>query len=340
MRSFGSDNHSGIHPEILTAICKANEDHAPSYGTDSITLDLNEKIKIHFGQAAQGFLVFNGTAANVLSLQALLKPYQAVLCAETSHLALDECAAPEFFCGAKIHTLPVNAEAKLELKTLKEALIRRGDQHFAQAKVLSLTQPTELGTCYSIGELKDIINWAHSENLYVHIDGARLANACYQLKTDFKSLTTDLDIDVVSLGGTKNGLMGAEMVIFLKSDLAKDFKYIRKQSAQLPSKSRFLSCQFQAYFTNDLWKRIAEHSCQMASLLKEELLKVPQIKITRSTQSNAVFAMIPQKLIKPLREHYFFYVWDEHSFECRLMTSWDTTTQDITLFVEKLKQLL
>jgi threonine aldolase len=339
IRGFGSDNHSGIHPKILTAIQEANHGHAPSYGTDIWSEKAIALFKKEFGPQAEVFFVFNGTAANVLSLRGMLASYQSVLCSDVSHLQMDECGAPEFFAGCKLHTLP-SQQGKISLQDLKAALIRRGDQHFSQAKVVSLTQPTELGTCYSLAEVKTIVDWAHHEKLWVHLDGARLANAAHHLGASFRELTTDLGVDVVSFGGTKNGLMMGEAIVFLNPALADNFKYIRKQSAQLPSKTRFLAAQFEAYLAQSLWKEIAEHSATMAERLYQGLKGLPSFEITAARHSNAVFVKIPKDYVKLLREKYFFYVWDEKTFECRLMTSWDTTTEDVDGFVALAQKLL
>ncbi len=337
-RGFGSDNHSGIAPVLMEALLKANHAHAPSYGTDEWSERAEDLIKQNFGNQAQAFFVFNGTAANALSLRSLMRPYHSVLCSDLSHLNVDECGAPEFFSGGKLLALP-SRDGKLSLETLKAALIRRGDQHYSQVKALSLTQPTELGTCYSLEEMKTITDWAHQEKIWVHVDGARLANAAVNLKVNFKQLITDVGVDVLSWGGTKNGFLFGEAVVFLNPSLAAEFKYIRKQSAQLPSKTRFIAAQFEAYLQNENWKTIAEHSCQMAEKLCQALKNFPDLKITSARQSNAVFAQIPKAWIQALRKEYFFYVWNEKTFECRLMTSWDTTVEDIEGFAHLIRQL-
>lgn len=326
-RGFGSDNHSGVHPRILAALAEANQGHAPSYGTDSLTEQAQSVFRHHFGAQAQTFFVFNGTAANVTALQAMTRPFHSVLCSDVSHLAVDECGAPEFFCGAKLLPVPSH-HGKLRVADLEKFMIRAGDQHHSQVKVLSLTQPTELGTVYSQEELRELANWAKKHQLFVHLDGARLANAVYHLQSTFAGLTTELGVDVVSFGGTKNGLMMGEAVVFLNPSLAKDFKFIRKQSAQLPSKTRFIAAQFLAYFNEDLWREIARHSCEQASLLASRVGEMKGLRITQPVQSNAVFVILPKPWIKPLREVSFFYVWDEHTFECRWMTSWDTELSD------------
>lgn len=341
MKGFGSDNHSGVHPEILQSIINCNVDHEPSYGTDQYSEVAIKNFKKKFGESTEVFFVFNGTACNVLALRFLVNRFESVLCSDVSHLHVDECGAPEFFAG-KLISLP-QQNGKINLQTVKDSLIRKGDQHFSQIRCLSLTQPTELGTCYTLQEIKEFVDWAHANQMYVHLDGARLVNATRFLKCTLKEMTTDLGVDVVSFGGTKNGLLFGEAILVLNPILAKkaqaDLKYIRKQSAQLPSKTRFIAAQFSAYLQENLYQRIADHSCQMAEILFQGLKKIPQIKITCERQSNAVFATIPQPWIKKLREHAFFYVWDEKTFECRLMTSWDTTTEDIQKFIKTAEEL-
>lgn len=338
MRGFGSDNHSGIHPQILTAMTLANVHHAPSYGTDEWSDRAISIFKNLFGKQTEVFFVFNGTAANTLSMRAMAKPFHSILCADVCHMQMDECGAPEFFSGAKLHTLP-SKNGKISIDGIKSALIRRGDQHYSQPQVVSITQPTELGTCYTLKEIKEICDFAHQEKLTVHMDGARFANACVELGCTFKEMTTDLGVDVVSFGGTKNGLMMGEAVLFLNPALAENFKYIRKQSGQLPSKTRFIAASFEAYLSNQLWQEIAQHSCQMAELLYQNIRSIPGIEVTQARQSNGVFVKIPKDWVKELREKYFFYVWDETTFECRLMTSWDTEEEDIHGFSQLLSEI-
>lgn len=333
MRSFGSDNHTSVHPLIMQSIINCNHDHAASYGTDDLSLALQQKIKSLFGQNAESHLVFNGTAANVLSLKAGLKSFESCFVSNISHLHLDECAAPESYSG-KLITLPTTA-GKINLEDAKKNLIRRGDQHYSQTRMISLTQPTELGTVYEIDEVKNITKWAHDQQMFVHIDGARLANAATYLQCDLANITSDLGVDLVSFGGTKNGFLFGELVIILNKSLQKDFKYYRKQLCQLPSKTRYMASQFLAYLDNKLYLDIAKHSHQMAIRFEKEIRKhLPEIQITQKVQSNAVFAIVPKQWIKPLREKHFFYVWDENTYECRLMTGWDTSESDITSFIE------
>lgn len=337
-RGFGSDNHSGVHPRILEAIAKANVEHAPSYGTDEWTEKAEKVFREHFGPKAEVFFVFNGTAANVLAIKAASKSFQSCYCTDYSHINVDECGAPEYLAGVKLIPIP-SVNGKMRLADLKKAHVRRGDQHATQSQLISLTQPTEFGTLYSMDELKEIISWAKSEKLYVHLDGARLSNAAYALGKSFKEFTTDLGVDVISFGGTKNGLMMGEAVVFLNPELAKDVKYYRKQLGQLPSKTRFISAQFLEYFSNDLWKELAANSCSMAKRLREGVQGLKGVEVTQPSEANAVFAKIPQPWVKPLREKYFFYVWDERTFESRWMTSWDTQAADVDGFIAALKEL-
>jgi threonine aldolase len=338
-RGFGSDNHSGVHPALLAAIGEANTDHAPSYGTDEWSERADKVFREHFGPHTEIYYVFNGTAANVLALGSLIQSFESVLVSDISHLQNDECAAPEFFTGAKL--LPLTSHhGKIRLEDMKSALIRRGDQHHSQVRAVSITQPTEVGTLYSLAEIAEICTWAHSQGLWVHLDGARIANAVTELHTSFAEMTTHCGIDVLSFGGTKNGFLYGEAVVFLNPKLAQNFKYRRKQAAQLPSKTRFISAQFERYLGTGLWREISEHECQMAERLYQSLKNLAGLEVTQIRQSNAVFAKIPQTLVKRLREKYFFYVWDEKTFECRLMMSWDTKEEDIDGFVHLLKTQL
>lgn len=342
MKGFGSDNHAGVHPGLLKAIIDCNKNHAPSYGTDEHSAAAIKTFRTLFGSHIEVFFVFNGTASNVLALRFLVERHESVFCSDISHLNVDECGAPEFFTG-KLIPLPQTL-GKISLDTLKKSLIRKGDQHYSQTKVVSLTQPTELGTCYSLDEVREITDWAHHNKMFVHLDGARLTNALIELKCTFKEMTTDLGVDVVSFGGTKNGFMMGEAILILNPELVQSakhkMKYIRKQTAQLPSKTRFIAAQFEAYFTNRLYLEISSHSCAMAQRLYAGLSEISTVRITAPRQSNAVFVIIPKECIKHLKEKYFFYVWDENTLECRIMTSWDTQAAEVDDFIYQLKQLL
>lgn len=342
MKGFGSDNHSGVHPIMLNALVECNSEHEPSYGTDQYSEQCVAVFKELFGSHTETHFVYNGTAANVLSLRAGMQRFETVLCADVSHIHQDECGAPEYFAG-KLQTLPTK-NGKIIFSEIEKYLVRKGDQHYSQPRMISITQPTELGTCYSLNEIKEIVGLAKKHNLLVHIDGARISNALHFLKTTFKKMITDTGVDIVSFGGTKNGFAFGEAVVILNKDLQKDFKFIRKQSAQLPSKTRFIAHQFYYYLKDENYLKIAKHSCEMAEYLYQKLqelsLKSDLIQITQPRESNAVFVKIPKNLVKPLREKYFFYVWDEQTTECRLMTSWDTTKEDIDRFTNLFASLI
>ncbi len=291
MKGFGSDNHAGTHPELLKSIIECNTEHMASYGTDEYSNLSLQAFKKLFGQQTEVFFVFNGTAANTLSLSFLCERYESILCSEGSHLNLDECGAPEFYAGKLVPIKHLNG--KINLSDLKSALVRKGDQHYSQARVVSIAQPTEFGTCYTLAEIKEITDWAHQNQLYVHLDGARISNALVELNCTYKELTTDLGVDVVSFGGTKNGFMMGEAILILNPLLAtlsqQKLKYLRKQAAQLPSKTRYISAQFNRYLSNELYLTIARHSCAMAQYLYDGLKKIPELNITMPRQSNAVF---------------------------------------------------
>ena len=338
MRGFGSDNHSGVHPRFLLAIERANIDHAPSYGTDPITEKALVLFKELFGANAETYFVFNGTAANVLSLSAIVKPYGAVLVSDAAHLLNDECNAPERQLGIKVIGV-TTPDGKLHPDLLRPHLIRRGDQHRSQVQAISITQSTELGTVYSLAEIRALGEFARAERLFFHVDGARLVNAAESLGANFKEMTTDCGVDVVSFGGTKNGLLFGEAVVFLRPGLTEGIKYIRKQLMQLPSKTRYLSAQFVEFLGTDLWRENARHANAMAKLLSDGLKRSPHAEITQSTQANAVFVKFPKQFIAQLREAAFFYVWNELNFECRLMTTWDTKVEDIERLLTQLERL-
>jgi len=338
-RGFASDNNSGIHPEILMAISAANEGHATGYGNDNLTKMVIRQFKKEFGEKTDVYFVFNGTGANVLSLSTLTNSFNSVICAETAHIQTDECGAPEKFTGCKL--LPVETfKGKITPEGIKKYLHGFDFEHHSQPKVISISQITELGTVYTVEEIKAITSLAHEYGLFVHIDGARLANAAVALDLPFRDFTVDAGVDVLSFGGTKNGMMMGEAVLFFNPGLSKNAKYIRKQNMQLFSKMRFVSAQFLAYFNYDLWKRNATHSNKMAKLLEQEVLKIPAIQLTQEVEANGVFAIVPPEIIARLQEEYFFYVWDEHRSEVRWMTSFDTQEEDIYNFTALIKSLV
>lgn len=338
-RGFASDNNSGIHPEILSAIATANQGHAVGYGGDELTEQARQLFKQEFGDQTEVFFVFNGTGANVLGLSTLAHSFHSIICADTAHIQTDECGAPEKLTGCKL--LPVETQkGKITPKGIRKYLHGFDFEHHSQPRVISISQVTELGTVYSLEEIKAITSLAHEYGLFVHMDGARLANAAVALGLPFRAFTVDAGVDVLSFGGTKNGMMMGEAVLFFNPELTKNTKYIRKQSMQLYSKMRFVSAQFLAYFENDLWKRSATHSNAMARLLESEVKKIPAIQLTQEVEANGVFAIVPSEIIPQLQEKYFFYMWDEHRSEVRWMTSFDTEEEDIHNFVALIKSLV
>jgi threonine aldolase len=338
-RGFASDNSATIHPDVLGAIARANVGHTFGYGHDDYTRDVEDRLALHFGDVARAFLVFNGTAANVLSLRATCRRYEAVICAATAHLNVDECGAPEAIAGVKLLTAP-GEDGKLDPDTVEGLIARSGDEHAVQPRVVSISQCTELGTLYTRRETRALANVAHRRGLLLHVDGARLSNAAAALDTSLRDITTDADVDIVSFGGTKNGLLGADAVVILNSDLAGDFKYIRKQSMQLASKMRFLAAQFDALLRDELWRRCAGQANAMASRLAGRLLDVTGMSISRPVQTNAVFAILPPAVTKALQRDFPFYVWDEHTGEVRWMCSWDTTEEDVDEFAVAVRDAL
>lgn len=331
-RSFASDNNAGVHPEIIDALRLANEGHVVGYGNDPFTERATKIFENHFGKDIAVFFVFGGTGANVLGLKTITNTYEAVVCADTAHINTDECGAPEKFTGCKLLSVKT-PDGKLRPDDVKPFLHGIGSEHHVQPRVISVSQATEMGTVYTKSELKTLARFAHDHDMLLHVDGARLANAAVSLNVSLKEITTEVGVDVLSFGGTKNGMMYGEAVVFIDKKLAADFKYIRKQGTHLPSKMRFISAQFETLLGGDLWRRSAAHSNRMARILASELEKIPQIKITQPVESNGVFAEIPAKFVPALQKKYFFYVWDEETSECRFMASFDTTEDDIRDFV-------
>jgi threonine aldolase len=330
-RGFASDNNAGIHPVLLDAIAAANSGHVVAYGEDEYTHRAERVFKDHFGSNAEVFFVLTGTGANVLSLASFTRSFNSVICAETAHIQVDECGAPEKFTQCKLLTV-CTPDGKLTVDGIKKYLHGFGVEHHAQPRVISISQPTEMGTVYTPAEISSLADLAHQNNMILHMDGARLANAAVSLDIPFKSFTTDAGVDVLSFGGTKNGMLFGESVVFLGPGMSAEFKFLRKQGMQLASKMRYISAQFEAYLSKDVWRTNAMHANKMAQLLYEKTSSVPGIKITQKVQANAVFAIIPANLVEALQEKYFFYVWDEATCEVRWMTSFDTTPADIDGF--------
>jgi len=336
-RSFASDNNAGVHPEVLKAIKAANDGHVIAYGNDHITARAVKLFQKHFGPDIAVYFVFGGTGANVLGLKSITQSHHAIICAETAHVNVDECGAPEKYTGCKLIALPT-PDGKLRVEQLKPLLHVVGNEHHVQPRVISISQVTEMGTVYTKKELRSLSSFAHDNNMLLHVDGARISNAAVSLNASLKEISADVGVDVLSFGGTKNGMMYGEAVIFFDKKLASDFKFIRKQGMHLPSKMRYISAQFEALLSGNLWKRNATHANRMAHLLANELAKIPKIKITQPVESNGVFAIVPPKYIQRLQKKYFFWVWDEAISEVRLMASFDTSEHDIQEFVKLVRK--
>ncbi|NLI63912.1 MAG: low specificity L-threonine aldolase [Bacteroidales bacterium] len=333
MRSLTSDNNSGVHPLILESINKANVNHAYGYGNDEWTREAEKVIRATFKSDCEPLFVFNGTGANIIGLQLLARSYHAILCPETAHIFVDECGSPTKMTGTQI--IPIKTEdGKLSPDLIKPYLQGVGDEHRSQPGVISISETTELGTIYTPAEIKEIVNLAHQYGLYVHMDGSRLSNAAASLGVSLRSLTADCGIDVLSFGGTKNGLMMGECVIVFNSNYYESARYIRKQSAQLGSKMRFISCQFTSYLTDDLWLKNAQHANDMAKLLYSKLVDFPQVRFCQKVESNQLFLIMPRPLIDYLHQNYGSFYVDERTNTIRLVTSFDTTIEDVETFIQ------
>ena len=332
-RAFASDNWAGVHPEVLAAMAAANVGHVPSYGDDAYTHEAVSRIRRELGEDAEVFLVFSGTAANVLCLGSMVQPHQAVICAETAHVHVHECGAAEKHIGCKLLPVP-SPNGKISVAGIREHLHGFGDEHHVQPRAITITQATEYGTVYTPQEIRAIADFAHSHSLLVHMDGARVFNAAAYLDVPLRAITSAAGIDALSFGGTKNGLVAGEAVVFFKPALADDFEFKRMQGMQLSSKMRFIAAQFNAVLTNELWKRSASHANRMAQLLARGLSEIEGITLTQEVQANEVFAVIPAKVIPKLQERWPFHVWDEKKSEARLIASFDTTEDDVADFIE------
>jgi threonine aldolase len=332
VHDFASDNHAGAHPEVLAAVAAANDGHAGSYGADRWTARTEELFRNHFGPDARSFCVFNGSGANVLAISALTRPHEAVICPATAHLNLDECGAPERFAGVKLLTVETE-HGRLRPADLERWEDRRGDQHHVQPRVVSISQASELGTVYPLEEVRALATTAHERGMLLHVDGARLANAAAALGASLADLTTEAGVDVLSFGGTKNGCLGAEAVVFSRGELAAGFEFVRKQGMQLASKMRFVAAQFEALLEDDLWLRSARQANAMAVRLAALASDIDGVEVTHPVEANAVFASLPReaidRLLGELPGEPPFYVWDEAADEVRWMCSWDTTPEDV-----------
>ncbi|NNH06904.1 threonine aldolase family protein [Cellulomonas fimi] len=339
-RDFASDNYAGVHPEVLAALAEANGGHQGAYGADAYTARLQEVVADHFGAGATAYPVFNGTGANVLALQALLPRWGAVVCAEQAHIQTDENGAPERVGGLKLLTVPT-PDGKLTPELVERQAWGFGDEHRAQPGVVSITQSTELGTLYTPQEIRALADQAHALGLRLHVDGARIANAAAALDLPLRAFTTDVGVDVVSLGGTKNGLLFGEAVVVLDDDAVVGLPYLRKADMQLASKMRFVSAQLVALLEQDLWLRSARHANAMAARLRAGLETAgDRVRFSQPTQANGVFAALPPGVADALRRTWRFYDWRPANGEVRLMCAFDTTEADVDAFVAETLRLL
>ncbi len=339
IRGFASDNNAGVHPRIMESLIHCNIGHVVGYGNDRFTAKAVDSFKGEFGQDTECYFVFNGTGANVVGLRNMTQPWNSIICAETAHIHEDECGAPEFLTGCKL--IPVEPlNGKLTVERIAPHIKGVDFEHHSQPKVVSISQTTELGTVYTVQEIKEIADFVHNHNLLLHMDGARIANAAAALGVSLREVTRDAGVDILSFGGTKNGAMYGEAILVFTPGLSSAFKYLRKQSMQLASKMRYIAVQFNTLLTHELWKENALHANAMATLLAERTGRIPGIKINRPVEANAVFAVIPARLIQPLQEQFFFYVWDETTSEVRWMTSWDTASDDIERFALLIESLM
>ncbi len=338
MKSFASDNYAGVLPEVMAALAAANSSHERSYGADEITARTMALFKELFGNVVDVLFVFNGTGANVLSIAAATQSFHAVLCADTSHIYNDEGSAPETFTGCRFFPIPTNEDGKLEIAEVEKRLIRKGDVHYAQPKLLSLTQTTEYGTVYTPDELRSFAALCKAHDLYLHVDGSRFFNAAASLGCSLREISSDCGVDILSLGGTKLGMMFGEAVVVFNEALAKNIRFQQKQVMQLHSKTRFIAAQYGAILEGELWRRVATHTNGMAALLAQKLSAIPQVKITRLVQANVLFVEIPPAWNEPLMAAFPFYVWKEARNEVRLMCAWDTQPKEIERFANLIKE--
>jgi threonine aldolase len=338
-RAFASDNWAGVHPEVLAAMAEANVGHVPSYGNDPYTHEAVARIRGELGEDAEVFLVFSGTAANVLCLNSMVQSHQAVICAETAHVYTSECAAAEKHIGCKLLPVP-SPHGKITVAGIREHLHDIGNEHHVQPRAISITQATEYGTVYTPQEIRVIADFAHTHSLLVHMDGARIFNAAVSLGVSLRAITSGAGVDALSFGGTKNGLVAGEAVVFFKQVLADDFEFKRMQGMQLASKMRFIAAQFNALLSNDLWKRSAAHANRMAQLLAGELAGIKGVALTQQTQANEVFVTLPAEIILKLQERWPFHVWNEATSEARLIRSFDTAEADVTDFADRVREAI
>jgi threonine aldolase len=333
---FLSDNNSGVHPNILGAMVKANEGHVFPYGNDAYTKKAELKFKELFGQNTEVYFVLNGTAANIIALSSALRPYESIICTDSAHINGDECGAVERFTGSKLLQVP-NVNGKISIDDIKKMIKLKGNFHRTQPKMISISQCSEFGTVYTVEEIKEISKFARENDLYLHVDGSRISNAAVSLNTNFKEMITEAGVDILSFGGSKNGLMFGEAIVILNPNISEDLKYIRKQGMQLISKMRYISAQFLEYLENDLYYKNAKQANDMAMLLNNELKNIKEIEIIYPVQSNMIFMKVPKNIIKYIENKYEFYTIDENDGSIRFVTSFDTTKKDIENLVNDIK---
>lgn len=338
MKMFMSDNNSGVHPKIMEAIVNENKGHDHSYGSDSTTIKAEAMINELLGKETDVYFVATGTAANIIGLSGLLKSYEAVVCADTAHINIDECGALQRFSGSRILSVK-NKNGKILKEDIEELLTSRGDEHQSQAKIISISQTTETGSLYSVEEIKELADFAHENDMLLHVDGARISNAVVALDSSFKEMITDTGVDLLSFGGTKNGMMMGEAIVCLNKELSKSFKFHRKQGMQLISKMRFVSTQFVAYLTDDLWKKNALNANNMGKYLMKGLSEFPGISLEDGLYTNIIFLYMERELIKYLQEKFEFYVLNEDTGLVRLVTSFDTDKDDIDKFINAIRTI-
>ena len=344
-RGFASDNYAGVHPSLFEVMQSVNEGHEKAYGDDYVTQELKAIFKENFGPKAEVFPVFNGTGSNVIALSSVLKRWESVICAETAHINSDEGGAPEKMAGIKLWTVPT-PDGKLTPELIKPHLFDIGSVHRSQVAVISITQTTEMGTLYSIPEIKALADFAHENNLKLHMDGARLSNAAAALNASFKEFTTDAGVDLVSFGGTKIGALAAEAVVVINSEtLAHSIPFLRKTSMQLPSKMRFVSAQLIGLLKDDLAINSAKHANAMAKALDAGVRELAtksngRVSVPNPTQANAVFPILPMEIIEEIQKEYWFYLWDHNIGQVRWMCAWDTREEDVNGILKALAKAL
>lgn len=338
-RGFASDNNSAVHPAIMQAMVDVNHGHVVAYGNDHYTKSAVNKFKELFGQDIAVYFLYNGTGANVLALKSVTESWQSILCSESAHIYEDECGAPEKITGCKLIPLP-HVHGKINVAGIHKHMVWLDDEHRVQPRVVSITQTTEMGGVYSLDEIKAISQYCKENNLLLHMDGARLSNAAVSLGMEYVEFTKNAGVDILSFGGTKNGLMFGEAVIFFNPEHAKHSKYFRKQNMQLNSKMRYIAAQFNAYLDPEIWKKNALNANEKAQYLYNAIKDIPEINVVHPVEANGVFAIIPVEITAELQKEVFFYVFDEHANMVRWMCSWDTTTDDVDRFVKRLKELL